>query len=145
MISDGPFGLAQAWPLDQGARRFDLGLLINCFLTDALQPQAIGALANHHAGLWDCDLKDQSLIWSGGVYDLFGLQRDLPVTRDQAVAHYSEDSRAKLERFRSAAIQDHLGSRSTSRSVPLPSAKCAECASSPFRSARRGSRRAFAD
>lgn len=109
MTSSGAFGLALAWPLGEGARHFDLGHLINCAVTDALPPQATGTLAHHHAGLWECDLSDDSLIWSGGVYDLFGLQRSSSVTREQAVAHYSEDSRAKLERLRSAAIRRQEG------------------------------------
>jgi len=49
------------------------------------------------------------LTWSGGVFDIFGLERDSTVSREQAVAHYSEESRASLERLRSYAIRHKRG------------------------------------
>ena len=73
------------------------------------EPQRIGAIGAYHAGLWECSLADNSLIWSGGVYDLFGLERGAPITRQDALAHYTEDSRVKLERLRAYAIRHELG------------------------------------
>lgn len=53
---------------------------------------------------WECDLSDDSLRWTPGVFEIFGLSPDQPVRRDDAVAMYSEVSRAELERLRSEAI-----------------------------------------
>ncbi|WP_423603071.1 PAS domain-containing protein [Sphingomonas sp. MS122] len=53
---------------------------------------------------WQCDLRDDSLIWSDGVYDLFGLPRGSALDRDAIVAMYLPESRAELARLRSAAV-----------------------------------------
>ena len=55
---------------------------------------------------WQCDLRDDSLHWSDGVYDLFGLPRGIPVTRDVIVAMYLPECRDRLARLRAAAIAD---------------------------------------
>jgi hypothetical protein len=86
-----------------------LGHVLNCAATHAVDPAQIGAVGLQHAGLWECELATNSLIWSGGVYDIFGLERGRLVTRDEALGHYSEDSRAKLERLRAHAISTKLG------------------------------------
>ena len=99
----------QSWPLSEQGGHFDLGHVLNGAVADVIDPQQIGELGTHHAGLWECDLADSSLIWSGGVYDLFGLERGGRITRDKALAHYSEYSRAKLERLRTHAIRHGVG------------------------------------
>lgn len=76
---------------------------------DAVDPAQIGAIGLQHAGLWECELGDSSLIWSGGVYDMFGLERRALVSREQALRHFTEDSRTKLERLRADAITQKLG------------------------------------
>jgi PAS domain S-box-containing protein len=53
---------------------------------------------------WQCDLRDDSLTWSDGVYDLFGLPRGSPLERDAIVAMYLPESQEELARLRSAAI-----------------------------------------
>lgn len=53
---------------------------------------------------WQCDLRDDSLTWSDGVYDLFGLPRGGALERDAIVAMYLPESQAELARLRSAAI-----------------------------------------
>lgn len=53
---------------------------------------------------WQCDLADDTLTWSPDVYALFGLSPDTPITRDEIVAMYCEESRAELHRLRSSAI-----------------------------------------
>lgn len=55
---------------------------------------------------WQCDLRDDSLSWSDGVYDLFGLERGTPVTRADIVAMYSAESREELRRLRETAIAE---------------------------------------
>lgn len=98
-----------SWPLYEQARHFELGHVLNSAVTDAILPAETGALGIHHAGLWECNLTDNSLIWSGGVYDLFGLERGDVVTREQALSHYVEESRARLERLRGHALQHKCG------------------------------------
>ena len=65
----------------------------------------MGELGVSHAGCWECDLGDNSLLWSGGVYDIFGLPRGTIISRNEAVGFYAEHSRATLERLRSHAIR----------------------------------------
>lgn len=101
--------IGASWPLSDQSCYFDLGHILNSAVVEAIEPLEIGALGAQHAGLWECDLSNGSLIWSGGVYDIFGLERGAIVQRDQALAHYSEDSRAKLERLRAYAIRQKLG------------------------------------
>jgi PAS domain-containing protein len=104
-----PLALHYSWPLFEQARHFDLGCVLNSAAIDAIQPAEIGRLSVNHAGLWECDLSDNSLIWSGGVYDLFGLPRGASVSRDEAVALYCEESRAAMEKLRTYAIKHKRG------------------------------------
>lgn len=108
-VSTEPFPLHHSWPLADQSLHFELGLVLNSAVTDLIQPAEIGALGVHHAGCWECDLSDDSLIWSGGVYDIFGLPRDARVTREEIVALYSEHSRAPMERLRAYAIRHRRG------------------------------------
>jgi PAS domain-containing protein len=104
-----PLELSHSWPLFEQARHFDLGCILNSAAIDAISPANIGALELQHAGVWECALSDNSLIWSGGVYDLFGIPRGAQVTRDEAVALYCEESRAAMERLRAHAIKHRRG------------------------------------
>lgn len=104
-----PLPLYHSWPLWDRALHFDLGHVLNCAVTDVMAPETVGALATHHSGLWECDLATESLIWSGGVYDIFGLQRGTGITRDIALAHYSEESRTKLGQLRAHALRHRRG------------------------------------
>lgn len=104
-----PLPLSHSWPLWEQPRHFDLGHILNCAVTDAIQPVNIGALGIQHAGVFECDLSTNALTWSGGVYDIFGLPRGTIVSRTEALAIYTEDSRAKLERIRAYAIRHKRG------------------------------------
>lgn len=53
---------------------------------------------------WQCDLRDDSLTWSVGVYDLFGLPRGSALEREAIVAMYLPESQEELARLRGAAI-----------------------------------------
>jgi PAS domain-containing protein len=101
--------VARSWPLSEQSFHFDLGHVLNCAVTDVIEPRQIGKLGIHHAGLWECNLADQTLIWSGGVYDIFGLGRGSRITRGQAISHYDQDSRTRLERLRTYAIRHRRG------------------------------------
>ncbi|WP_375197658.1 diguanylate cyclase [Sphingobium sp.] len=67
------------------------------------------ALAERGLGLWHCNLADNSLNWTSGVYDIFGLERDMLVPRPLAVALYAPDSCAAMERLRAYAIRHRRG------------------------------------
>ena len=53
---------------------------------------------------WECDLADDTLCWSAGVFELFGLDPSAAPDRAVAVAMYSPESRRELERLRAHAI-----------------------------------------
>jgi PAS domain-containing protein len=104
-----PLALHHSWPIFEQARHFELGSVLSCAVTDAIDPARVGELGLHHAGLWECDLSNNSLIWSGGVYDIFGLPRNAKIRRDEIVALYCEESRAAMERLRTHAIKHRRG------------------------------------
>lgn len=109
MVATEPLELHHSWPLFEQARHFELGAIINCIVTDAVEPASVGALGIHHAGCWECDLSDNSLIWSGGVYDLFGLPRGVQISREESVGFYCGASRDAMERLRAHAIRHVRG------------------------------------
>jgi PAS domain-containing protein len=104
-----PLPLRHTWPIYEKPRHFELGCLLNCAAIHLVEPAEVGQLGVHHAGCWECDLRDNALTWSGGVYDIFGLPRDARVSRDEAVAFYCEGSRAAMERLRRYAIRHKRG------------------------------------
>ena len=101
--------LQHSWPISEQHRHFELGCVLSSLVTDAIAPASVGELGIHHAGCWECNLADNSLIWSGGVYDIFGLPRGASVSREQAVGLYSGESRAKMELLRAHAIRHRRG------------------------------------
>ena len=105
----GPLPLQHSWALIEQPKRFELGAVLNSAAVDAVLPQTTGQIGALHSGCWECDLSDNSLIWSGGVFDLFGLPRDTCACRDTAVRMYAEHSRAKMEALRAHAIKHKRG------------------------------------
>jgi hypothetical protein len=101
--------LPLTWPLFEQDQHFELGTILSSVVTDLIVPAEVGRLGIAHAGCWECDLADNSLIWSGGVYDIFGLPRDATITRKEIVALYCEESRVAMERLRSYAIRYRRG------------------------------------
>lgn len=55
-------------------------------------------------GAWQCELATQTLTWTAGVFDLFGLPRTASLARSETVALYEDESREAMERLRSDAI-----------------------------------------
>jgi len=113
-----PLALHHSWPLFEQPRHFELGRILNCVATDAVEPLEVGRIGMHHAGCWECDLQDNSLVWSGGVYDIFGLPRGAKVSRDEAIALYCEQSRAAMERLRRHAIEHKRGFTLDAQIIP---------------------------
>lgn len=93
-----PLPLYHSWPL------YDLHVHLSPVALDSYCAQSDRALAERGIGLWHCDLKGDRLSWTSGVYDLFGLDRDMTVPRPLAVSLYTPDSREAMERLRSYAI-----------------------------------------
>ena len=83
--------------------------MLSCAVIDIVEPAQIGELGLHHAGLWECDLSDDSLTWSGGVFDIFGLPRGARVSRSDVLPLYCEESRAAMERLRAHSIKHRRG------------------------------------
>jgi len=53
---------------------------------------------------WECDLATDALRWSPAVYDLFGVPRSEPLTRDDVIGMYTPESQALLEEVRTNAV-----------------------------------------
>jgi diguanylate cyclase (GGDEF)-like protein len=70
------------------------------------------AASTAHLGAWSCSLPDGRIVWTNGVYDLFGLPRGSAITREQTLAMYEPESLARMEALRQHAI-DTLGEFST--------------------------------
>lgn len=70
-------------------------------LDRAAHPGAIGA--------WECNLANETLNWTDGVYDLFGLRRGGDIDRRSTLDLYEESSRREMERLRANAIREGQG------------------------------------
>lgn len=88
-----PLPLHHTWPLDAQAAHF----------ARYAAPHPGGG------GRWRCTLPDNRLEWDEGVFDLFGLPRTAPLTRDLAVRCYEEGSRTAMEKLRAYAIRYRRG------------------------------------
>lgn len=109
-----PSPLYHSWPLFDGARRLAVGAAaLPCDARGAPSVSSVraldGKLAAAGVGVWECDLADNSLLWSSGVHQLFGLPEDEPVERALAVSLYAKASRAAMERMRAHAIRFRRG------------------------------------
>ena len=60
-------------------------------------------------GAWSCDLANERLDWTDGVFNIFGLTSVDALDRESAIELYSEESRELLERKRSQAIEKRAG------------------------------------
>lgn len=67
------------------------------------------ASAAARIGVWQCNLADESLVWTDVVYDLFDLPRGSVPDRKQTLACYREESVRELHRRRSKAIAECSG------------------------------------
>lgn len=80
---------------------------------DALRGEDLADRAMRVAGLglWECSLPDESLRWTSGVYDLFGIPVDTPLDRRSIVAQYTPASRRELTLQRDRALAERTGFR----------------------------------
>jgi PAS domain-containing protein len=105
--SDEDLGLP--WPMHDRQQRFGLGRLLDCTAPALGKPASERDGGPGAIGRWECELAGNRLTWSDEVYDIFGLPRGDRVSRDEAVAHYCEHSRAVMEGLRSYAIRHNQG------------------------------------
>lgn len=75
------------------------------------------AAALAQAGAFECDLEDQSLRWTEGVFHLFGMARDTVLDRRDIVTMYDEESREQLDRLRRHAIETRGGFKMDARII----------------------------
>lgn len=100
-----PAPLFEKGPLFERSRLFELGRTFDPASADLAGVAIHRVLGRADAGWWECELPANSLSWTTGVYDIFGLPRGARVTRADAVSLYCEESRAVLERLRDYAIE----------------------------------------
>lgn len=78
-------------------------------LIAAARPLYDRAVAPGAIGAWECNLANESLSWTDGVYDLFGLQRGSAIYRSATLDLYEERSRREMNQLRSTAIRTGQG------------------------------------
>jgi hypothetical protein len=97
------------WPVLERQRAFELGCIVDAPASRLVELATKEALGRNSAGWWECDLADDSLTWTAGVYRIFGFPDRVRIPRANAVACYAEESRTKMERLRSFAISNCRG------------------------------------
>ena len=112
--------LTHSRPLFEQHQRFDLGCLLeersDAPVASEHHPELLAARG---IGLWECNLSDNALSWTDGVFDLFGLPRGAVLARDEIAALYAEPSRATMERLRAYAIKHRRGFTLDAEIVPV--------------------------
>lgn len=98
-----PLPLHHSWPLHDMHVHLAPADLDNC---TARNEEALG---QRGIGLWHCELADDRLSWTSGVYDLFGIERGVEVPRPLAVSLYAPHSREAMEQLRAYAIRYRRG------------------------------------
>lgn len=101
-----PLPLYHSWPLFEADER--LGIFGALPSPNDLTRSG-ERLAARGMGLWECNLADNRLSWTGGVYDLFGVPRDMAVDRRHIVSLYQGRSRVAMEALRDHAITFRRG------------------------------------
>lgn len=101
--------LQSGWPLHEQRGHFELGSILEPVPGELAEFAVRRALGQHRAGLWECDLADDSLVWTSGVYEIFGLPQAAVVSRHEALALYRDHSRGRMEKLRSYAIAHQRG------------------------------------
>jgi PAS domain S-box-containing protein len=108
-----PLPLYYSWPLFEAAERLDLPAIRPFSFGSAPSPLGVvpiaGVLAAQGIGVWECDLADNRLTWTQGVYDLFGLPNGVAVERSLTVSLYHPESRIAMEQLRAHAIRHRRG------------------------------------
>jgi len=104
-----PVPVLESGTLFERSRQFELGYTFDSAFTDLSSLAIRRVLGRVDAGWWECELPANTLSWTTGIYDIFGVPHGARVTRDEAVGFYFEESRAAMERLRSHAIKHQCG------------------------------------
>ncbi|HDZ73935.1 MAG TPA: diguanylate cyclase [Aurantimonas coralicida] len=67
------------------------------------------ASAAARIGVWECNLDDQTLVWTDVVYDIFELPRGSALDRTEILECYPQGSRKTLEMLRCRALEERSG------------------------------------
>lgn len=78
-------------------------------LIAATKPLYDRSMAPAALGAWECNLTNETLSWTDGIYDLFSLQRGSEIYRKATLDLYEERSRREMEQRRSNAIRTGQG------------------------------------
>ncbi|WP_022682464.1 hypothetical protein [Sphingobium bisphenolivorans] len=114
-----PLPLHHSWPL------YALREHLAPVLLDDRLARNQEALAERGLGLWHCTLANDSLRWTSGVYDIFGLERGSDIPRERAVACYTPDSAQAMETLRAYAIRHRRGFTLDVDILPADGGRCA--------------------
>lgn len=60
-------------------------------------------------GIWECTLPDETLRWTDTVFELFDLEPQAKISRDEIVSLYTDDSRKQLKQVRDEALRNGGG------------------------------------
>ncbi|WP_343043124.1 hypothetical protein [Stakelama sediminis] len=93
-----PLALYHSWPMTESGVRLN-----------AHHQAADSMPSGRVIGTWSCDLRDNRLVWSDAVYDLFGLERGSPIDRRDIVGLYRSGDRDIMEQLRAHAIRHRRG------------------------------------
>ncbi|HEX7858093.1 MAG TPA: PAS domain-containing protein [Sphingobium sp.] len=106
-----PLPLYHSWPLFEAPERFAVGGLLppDRLPSPAALTPVEDMLAARGIGVWECNLADNALLWTSGVYDLFGLPRGVVIERALSVSLYRPDSRRAMETLRAHTIRYKRG------------------------------------
>jgi PAS domain S-box-containing protein len=109
VVAVSPLPLTHSWPLYEATLRLPLGNLVAAL--DDVQPPPFypDPFAQMGIGIWQCDLKDNSLNWTAPVYELFGFPEGEPIERPLAASLYLPDTRIAMEELRAYAIRHRRG------------------------------------
>lgn len=77
---------------------------LGCRSASGIDPLLDRAMAAAKVGAWSCNLSNDKLSWTSGIYDLFGLPIATPLDRRETVQMYTEESREAMESLRAQAI-----------------------------------------
>lgn len=98
--------LFHSWPLFDAAKRLGLDRFEGVAAPEADWDGLYASARDRGVGIWACDLKDNALLWSPEIHELFAIPQDERLTRSLAVSCYAAHSRTAMEQLRAHAI-DH--------------------------------------
>jgi PAS domain S-box-containing protein len=102
--------LFHSWPLFDAEERIGFTKLEALARLMREPEEASEIVLEADTGLWSCDLaRNNALVWSPQVYELFALDRNEPLTRSAAVSCYVPRSRVAMEALRAHAIHHRRG------------------------------------